>query len=53
MKRTQRLILISILLAGVAIGAVACGGPAETPSPEEATTDASVETVSLKIEGMT
>ena len=53
MKRKQRLILISILLAGVMIGAVACGGSSEAPSPEEATTDASVETVSLKIEGMT
>ena len=53
MKRTQRLILVSILLAGVAIGAVACGGPTEAPSPEPATTDGLVETVSLKIEGMT
>ena len=53
MKRTQRLTLISILLAGVAIGTVACGGPDEAPSPEEATTEPSVETVSLEIEGMT
>ncbi len=53
MKRTQRPTLISILVASVAIGAVACGGPSEAPSPEEATIDVSVETVSLKIEGMT
>ena len=53
MKRTQRLSLVSILLAGAAIGAVACGGPGEAPSPGEATTKPSVETISLKIEGMT
>jgi len=53
MNRTQRLSLISLLLAGVVIGAVACGGPAEAPSPGAETTDGSVETISLKIEGMT
>jgi len=53
MKRTQRRTLVGILLAGVAIGAVACGGSTQTPSPEAATIDGSVETVSLKIEGMT
>jgi len=53
MKRTQRLGLIGILLAAVTIGAVACGGSAEVPALEDAAADGSVETVSLKIGGMT
>ena len=53
MKRTQRLSVISILLVGTAIGTIACGGADERRSAETTTIDASVETVSLKIEGMT
>lgn len=53
MNPTQRLSLVGILLVGVAIGTVACGGRAEAPSAGGAATDPSVETVSLKIEGMT
>ena len=53
MKRTRRLSLSGILLAAVAIGAVACGGSGEAPSLEDTTTDGTVKTVSLKIEGMT
>lgn len=52
MKRTRRLALIKFLLAGLAVGAVACGGSTEAP-PDDPATDASVETISLKIEGMT
>lgn len=53
MKQTRRLSLAGILVTAVAIGTVACGGGAEAPSPEGAPIDGSVETVGLKIEGMT
>ena len=53
MTRTQRLSLAGILFVGAAIGTIACGGTAEKPSAEDATLDVSVETVSLKVEGMT
>lgn len=53
MKRTRRLSLLGILLVGTAIGTFACGGAAEAPSPADTTTDGAVETVSLRIEGMT
>ncbi len=53
MNRTQRLSLAGILFIGVAFGIVACGGRAEAPAEQDATAHVSVETVSLKIEGMT
>ena len=53
MNRTRRLNLVGILFIGVTIGTVACGGRAEAPSEQDATIDGPVETVSLKIEGMT
>jgi len=45
--------VLGFLLAGTAIGAFACGGAAEAPSAADTTTDGPVETVSMRIEGMT
>ncbi len=54
MTRMQRVTLVSILLAATAVGSSSCGGVAEAPSgQDDATTDSTVETVSLHIEGMT
>lgn len=54
MTRMQRVTLVGILLAATAVGSSACGGVAEAPSgQDDATTDSTVETVSLHIEGMT
>ncbi len=53
MTRMQRVTLVSIVLAAMAVGSSACGD-AEAPSGQgDATTDSPVETVSLRIEGMT
>lgn len=48
MKRTRRSALISMVLAGAAVGVAAC-----TPPPEEEPPAARIETVSLRVEGMT
>ncbi len=54
MARIQRVTLVGMLLAATAVGSIACGGSAEVPSGlDDATTDGTVETVSLHIEGMT
>ena len=48
MTRTRRTTLISSVIAAIALAGISCGAP-EVPSAA----DGSIETVSLKIEGMT
>jgi len=51
-QRSQR-ILAGIVLVGAALIAGGCGGAGERVPVEDAAAEVAVETVSLKIEGMT
>lgn len=48
MRRKSRNALMSMVLTAAAVGVASC-----TPPPEEAAPAAPIETVSLRIEGMT
>ena len=49
MMRTRRTTLISFVITAIALAGISCGRAPEVP----AAADVSIETVSLKIEGMT